>query len=108
MVSLKGMTRASRCAEEGWPAAALVRASHERWDGRGCPDGLSGEAIPLGARIVAVCDAFDAMLSHRPWRPAMSTEAAVTELHAGAGTQFDGAVVDAFDAVIDERSQLLA
>jgi HD-GYP domain-containing protein (c-di-GMP phosphodiesterase class II) len=55
-----------------------------------------------------VCDAFDAMLSHRPWRPAMSTEAALAELRRGAGSQFDTAVVDAFDAVIDERSRLFA
>jgi two-component system cell cycle response regulator len=88
--------------------AALVRSSRERFDGSGHPDGLAGDAIPLGARIVAVCDAFDAMLSHRPWRPAMGTEEALVELHAGAGTQFDAAVVDAFDAVIDDRSQLLA
>ena len=88
--------------------AALVRSSREHFDGSGHPDGLAGEAIPLGARIVAVCDAFDAMLSHRPWRPAMGTDAALVELHAGAGSQFDGAVVDAFDAVIDERSQLFA
>jgi diguanylate cyclase (GGDEF)-like protein len=89
------------------PVAALVRSSRERFDGNGHPDRLAGEDIPLGARIVAVCDAFDAMLSHRPWRPAMSTEAALAELRAGAGSQFDGAVVDAFDAVIDERSRLL-
>ena len=59
-------------------------------------------------RIVAVCDAFDAMLSHRPWRPAMTTEAPLAELRRGAGSQFDAAVVDAFDAVIDERSRLFA
>jgi two-component system cell cycle response regulator len=89
------------------PVAAIVRASREHFDGNGHPDGLAGEDIPLGARIVAVCDAFDAMLSHRPWRPAMSTEEALAELRAGAGSQFDAAVVDAFDAVIDERSRLL-
>jgi HD-GYP domain-containing protein (c-di-GMP phosphodiesterase class II) len=55
-----------------------------------------------------VCDAFDAMLSHRPWRAAMSTEAAVAELRRSAGSQFDSAVVDAFDAVIEERSRLFA
>jgi len=88
--------------------AALVRSSREHFDGSGHPDGLAGDEIPLGARIVAVCDAFDAMLSHRPWRPAMGTEAAVAQLRAGAGTQFDGAVVDAFDTVIGERSQLFA
>jgi diguanylate cyclase (GGDEF)-like protein len=88
--------------------AALVRSSRERYDGTGHPDGLAAEAIPLGARIVAVCDAFDAMLSQRPWRPAMGTDAAIAELHAGAGSQFDGVVVDAFAAVIDERSRLPA
>jgi HD-GYP domain-containing protein (c-di-GMP phosphodiesterase class II) len=88
--------------------AGLVRSSRERYDGSGHPDGLAREAIPLGARIVAVCDAFDAMLSQRPWRPAMGTDAAIAELHAGAGTQFDRVVVDAFAAVIDERSRLPA
>jgi diguanylate cyclase (GGDEF)-like protein len=89
------------------PVAALVRSSREHFDGSGHPDHLAGEDIPLGARIVAACDAFDAMLSQRPWRPAMSTERAMAELRAGAGSQFDAAVVDAFDAVIDERSRLL-
>jgi two-component system, cell cycle response regulator len=88
--------------------AALVRSSREHFDGSGHPDGLAGDNIPLGARIVAVCDAFDAMLSHRPWRPAMTTEAALAELRRGAGSQFDTAVVDAFAAVIDERSRLFA
>ncbi len=96
------------CARGLEAVAALVRSSRERFDGSGHPDGLAGEAIPLGARIVAVCDAFDAMLSHRPWRPAMTTEAALAELRRGAGSQFDTAVVDAFDAVIDERSRLFA
>jgi diguanylate cyclase (GGDEF)-like protein len=86
--------------------AALVRSSRERVDGTGHPDGLAGEDIPLGARIVAVCDAFDAMVSQRPWRPPMSTEAALSELRAGVASQFDGGVVDAFVAVIDERSRL--
>jgi diguanylate cyclase (GGDEF)-like protein len=90
------------------PVAALVRSSREHFDGSGHPDGLAGDDIPLGARVVAVCDAFDAMLSHRPWRPAMSTEAALVELRAGAGSQFDADVVDAFDAVIEERSRLFA
>jgi diguanylate cyclase (GGDEF)-like protein len=86
--------------------AAIVRSSREHVDGSGHPDGLVASDIPLGARIVAVCDAFDAMLSHRPWRPAMTTEAALAELRAGSGTQFDGAVVDAFEAIIAERSRL--
>jgi two-component system cell cycle response regulator len=88
--------------------AAIVRSSREHVDGSGHPDGLVASDIPLGSRIVAVCDAFDAMLSHRPWRPAMSTEEALVELREGAGTQFDVAVVNAFEAVIAERSKMPA
>src|SRR5919197_269421 len=82
--------------------AAIVRSSREHVDGSGHPDGMVASEIPLGSRIVAVCDAFDAMLSHRPWRPAMSTEEALSELRDGAGSQFDPAVVDAFEAVLPE------
>jgi two-component system cell cycle response regulator len=78
------------------PVAALVRASHERWDGTGYPDRLVGEAIPLGARIVAVCDAYDAMTSDRTYRTAISAAEAITELRRCVGSQFDPAVVDAF------------
>jgi two-component system cell cycle response regulator len=78
------------------PIAKLVRASHERFDGSGYPDGLAGEAIPLGARIVAVCDAFHAMTSARPYRPAIAPEDAIAEIRACAGTQFDPRVVAAF------------
>ena len=76
--------------------APIVRASHERYDGGGYPDGLAGESIPLEARIVAVCDAFDAMVSDRPYRRAMTREAATAELVDGAGSQFDPQVVHAF------------
>jgi diguanylate cyclase (GGDEF)-like protein len=76
--------------------APVVRSSHERWDGTGHPDGLSGTEIPLGARIVAVCDSFHAMTSDRPHRRAMSDEVALAELNACAGTQLDPSVVDAF------------
>jgi len=75
--------------------APLVRAIHERFDGRGYPDGLAGTAIPVGARIVCACDAFDAMVSDRPYRPAMSHEAAFAELERCSGTQFDPDVVAA-------------
>ena len=85
------------------PVAKIVRSSHERWDGAGYPDGLAGEEIPLGARVVTVCDAFDAMTTDRAYRRALSTEEAMTELRACAGTQFDRVVVDAFVAVM-ERS----
>jgi two-component system cell cycle response regulator len=78
------------------PVAVLVRASHERWDGRGYPDGLRGEAIPLGARIVAVCDAFSAMREERPYGGVLTEAEAITELRRCAGTQFDPGVVRAF------------
>jgi diguanylate cyclase (GGDEF)-like protein len=87
-------------------AATFVRSSHERIDGQGYPDKLSGEDIPLGARVIAVCDAFDAMRSPRPYRAPMSMEGALAELRRCAGTQFDLAVVDAFCAVIAEREHL--
>jgi putative nucleotidyltransferase with HDIG domain len=77
----------------------LVRSAHERWDGRGYPDGLAGEDIPLGARIVCACDAFHAMTSDRPYRRAMSVEDARAELTRTAGSQFDRRVVD---ALLDE------
>jgi two-component system cell cycle response regulator len=85
------------------PVAAMVRSSHERWDGRGYPDRLSGEDIPLGARIVAVCDAYDAMTKDRSYRAGMDPEAALTELQRCAGTQFDPAVVSAFETAVRSR-----
>jgi diguanylate cyclase (GGDEF)-like protein len=85
--------------------APLVRFSHECWDGTGYPDGLAGEEIPLGARIIAVCDAFDAMVTDRPYRGGRSAAEALEELRSHAGTQFDPAVVAAFEqAVRDHRT----
>jgi two-component system, cell cycle response regulator len=86
--------------------AALVRSSHERWDGTGYPDCLRGSEIPLGARIVAVCDAFDAMIANRPYRVGMRPEQALEELQHCAGTQFDPAVVEAFAVAWHERAAL--
>ncbi len=83
------------------PVARLVRASHERWDGTGYPDGLRGEQIPLGARIVSVCDAYEAMTANRTYRTAVSHDTACHELRTAAGTQFDPTVVDAFLAIIN-------
>ena len=83
--------------------ATLVRASHERWDGAGYPDRLSGEAIPLGARIVAVADAFAAMIAGRPYRKARTPEEALDELLRTGGTQFDPVVVDAWCAAHARR-----
>jgi len=81
--------------------APLIRSSHERIDGGGYPDGLAGEQIPVGARIIAVCDAFDAMISDRPYRRATTIEAALEELGNCAGSQFDPEVVRALSAITD-------
>jgi diguanylate cyclase (GGDEF)-like protein len=86
------------------PVATLVRASHERWDGGGYPDGLAGADIPLGSRIVFVCDAFDAIISDRPYARSRSDEEALAELRHGSGTQFDPDVVDVFEAVWRETA----
>jgi len=86
------------------PVAALVRSSHERFDGGGYPDALNGAAIPFGARIVAICDAFDAMVTDRAYRPAMSSVEALAELRRCAGTQFDPEVVEAFCAMWAART----
>jgi diguanylate cyclase (GGDEF)-like protein len=89
------------------PVGRLVRASHERYDGSGYPDGLAGDEIPLGARIVAVCDAFEAMTTGRPYQPAISVEQAVTELRQCAGRQFDPRVVEIFcEKVLASRREL--
>jgi HD-GYP domain-containing protein (c-di-GMP phosphodiesterase class II) len=81
-----------------------IRHHHERWDGTGYPDGLKGERIPLGARIIAVADAFDAMTSDRVYRAALSTDEALAELRKGRGTQFDPQIVDLFETAIASRS----
>ncbi len=78
------------------PVAKLVRSSHERWDGDGYPDGLTREEIPLGARVIAVCDAFEAMIEGRPWQKRKTPAEALAELRRCAGTQFDPALVDVF------------
>ena len=78
----------------------IVRYHHERYDGRGYPDGLCGENIPLGARIVALADAFDAMTSPRPYRPALDIKAALDELVHCRNSQFDPALVDVFVSLV--------
>jgi diguanylate cyclase (GGDEF)-like protein len=88
-------------------AARIVRSTHERWDGAGYPDGLSGFDIPLGARIIAVCDAFDAMTRVRAYAPALTQEEALRELFRCSGTQFDPQVVEMFAAVLERQNEEL-
>ena len=89
-------------------AVEIVRSHHERYDGGGYPVGLRGDEIPLGARIFAIADAFDAMTSDRPYRRALPLEEAVEQVRAGSGTQFDPVCVDAFvDLVAEDDGFLL-
>jgi putative nucleotidyltransferase with HDIG domain len=85
--------------------ALMVRHHHERMDGTGYPDGLKGDSIPIGARIVYVADAFDAMTEARPYRPSMTMEEALQELRRNAGSQFDPDVVEAWIRVWDTQKK---
>jgi putative two-component system response regulator len=93
--ALEGIPKLRRVRE-------LVLRHHERWDGLGYPDGLRGDETPLGARIVAVVDAYDAMTSDRPYRRGMRSEIAVERLHQASGTQFDPSVVESFAECLAE------
>jgi HD-GYP domain-containing protein (c-di-GMP phosphodiesterase class II) len=84
------------------PVMPLVYHHHERYDGTGYPDGLKGEEIPLGSRIIAVADAFESMTSDRPYRKALPLEEALAELRRGAGRQFDPRVVEVFLRLVEE------
>ena len=89
------------------PVAKIVRSTHERWDGDGYPDGLARSRIPLSARVVAVCDAYEAMISDRAYRPALGHDEACNELREEAGRQFDPVVVEAFldEIAVAERGR---
>jgi len=88
--------------------ARILRAHHERWDGKGYPDGLAGERVPLGARILAVVDAYSAITDERPYKPARPHDEAVAELRKSAGTQFDLKVVEAFCKMLERRGEKTA
>jgi putative nucleotidyltransferase with HDIG domain len=90
-----------------YPVAPLILSHHERWDGRGYPEGLKGEEIPLGARILAVIDNYDALVSDRPYHTAVSHEGAVQLVLNGSGKAFDPAVVDAFARLLPDLPMLL-
>jgi HD-GYP domain-containing protein (c-di-GMP phosphodiesterase class II) len=82
----------------------LLRHSHEHWDGGGYPDGLAGERIPLGARVILVCDAHDAMTADRPYRRALAPDTARDEIRCAAGRQFDSRVASAFLDAVGKRA----
>jgi HD-GYP domain-containing protein (c-di-GMP phosphodiesterase class II) len=88
-------------------AVDIVRSHHERWDGTGYPMGLRREQIPLSARVFAIADSFDAMTNDRPYRSAMTSDAAIDEIAAGAGTQFDPDVVEVFLDLADRDAEAL-
>jgi ribonuclease P protein subunit RPR2 len=89
-------------------AAQVVRHHHERWDGKGYPDGLAGEEIPLAARVFAVADVLDALTTDRPYRARMSFAVAREELLAGAGTHFDPAVIAVYEQLPDSTFEQIA
>ena len=83
-------------------ATEIARSHHERWDGEGYPNQLAGEAIPLEARIVAICDVFDALICVRPYKKAWSVEEALAHLQAQSGKHFDPKLVDCFIRILPE------
>jgi HD-GYP domain-containing protein (c-di-GMP phosphodiesterase class II) len=83
--------------------APIVRHEHEHWDGSGYPDRLREQTIPIGSRIILACDAYEAMITERPYRKALTRDAALEELRAGVGTAFDPEVVDALLDLLGER-----
>ena len=87
--------------------ARIVRHEHERWDGGGYPDGLAGTAIPIGSRVILACDAYHAMTSDRPYRPAMSHAEAISELGRSGGTQFDPEVTEQLIGCLYGQQQLV-
>src|SRR3954454_4483503 len=95
--------RILRSVPEMFGVARIVRSSHERFDGRGYPDGLRGIQIPLASRILLCAEAFHAIQGERPWRPARSEVEALEEMAARAGSQFDPRVVAALHTVVEER-----
>lgn len=85
--------------------ARIVRHHHERWDGKGYPDGLSAEEIPLESRIIAVADAFEAMTAERPYKRALTLEEAIEEIERNKGTQFDPRLAEVMIEIIKEEIQ---
>jgi diguanylate cyclase (GGDEF)-like protein/putative nucleotidyltransferase with HDIG domain len=91
-----------------FPVVDVVRSHHERWDGLGYPDGLKGEEIPIGGRIISIVDVYDALTSNRPYRRAMTPDEAMRVLKDNAGKQFDPHLVDLFERVLPEAAEIIA
>ena len=87
------------------PLALIVRHHHENWDGTGYPDGLRGDAIPLGARVLAIVDCYDALTSDRPYRRSLSHDRAIAMIHERRGTMYEPDIADAFFRIVDEMRQ---
>jgi HD-GYP domain-containing protein (c-di-GMP phosphodiesterase class II) len=100
--TLEGQALLDRIGGRLARVGTIVRSCHERWDGRGYPDGLLGEEIPVAARIVFCCDAYSAMTTNRPYRTAMPRAEAIAELRANAGSQFEPRIVESLITVLDE------
>jgi HD-GYP domain-containing protein (c-di-GMP phosphodiesterase class II) len=103
--TLEGQALLDRIGGRLARVGTIVRSCHERWDGRGYPDGLLGEEIPLAARIVFCCDAYSAMTTNRPYRTAMPRSEAIAELRANAGSQFEPRIVESLIKVLDETEE---
>ena len=97
--TIEGERLLARVGGQLGDVGSMVRSCHERWDGAGYPDRLAGEQIPLPARIVMCCDAFNAMTTDRSYRKALALSEAITELRHNAGSQFDPSVVGALMAI---------
>jgi len=106
--TLEGQALLDRVGGRLAKVGRIVRSCHERWDGRGYPDQLAGEQIPVAARIVFACDAYSAMTTDRPYRRAMSPEAALEELRRNSGTQFEPRVVGALESIIERDASVAA
>ena len=85
-----------------WDVLPMIRHHHERWDGAGYPDGMSGESIPLSARMLCVADVYDALTTHRPYRPAFSAADALAAMRADRGRVFDPDILDRFAAIVEQ------